>query len=77
MTNLEKEIQELRRELTAVKAERDAAVADLEEISFCCNCKQVLHRDGLSVWCGGYADWFEWNDTCTEWEWRGVRHDEP
>lgn len=51
-------------------AERDAAVADLKEISYCCNCIQCLEKDGDDIWCGAFADWFLWCDTCNEWQWR-------
>lgn len=58
-----------------IMKERDAAVADLKEISYCCNCKQCTDRDGGDIWCSAYGDWFEWYDTCDEWEWRGVQEE--
>ena len=55
-----------------LQEERDAAVADLKEISYCCNCEQCTDRDGGDIWCSAYGDWFEWYDTCDEWQWRGL-----
>lgn len=62
-------------DVNKLKAERDAAVADLKEISYCCNCIQCSERDGNEIWCTSFGDWFEWYDTCEEWKWRGVPHE--
>lgn len=63
---------EVNKRVAKLTAERDAAVEDLKEISYCGNCIQCLQRDRDYIWCGAFADWFEWCDTCNEWQWRGL-----
>lgn len=70
--DLHNEMANLYYDNTMLKAERDAAVEDLKEIGYCCNCIQCLERDGTGCWCAAENDWLEWDDTCDEWEWRGV-----
>lgn len=53
--------------------ERDAAVADLKELSYCSNCELCTEQDGGDCWCSCEQDWFQWNDSCFGWEWRGVQ----
>lgn len=63
MTELEKEIQELRRENEKLRKERDAAVADLKDAAVfpCRFCKKEHTED---------CDCYTAHD---KWEWRGVQ----
>ena len=67
MTDHEKEIQELRRELARVKAERDAAIADIE---------LVIHGDHMDVCdlCDCNPHGARCPKTCAEAHWRGVQN---
>lgn len=78
MTEQDLEIQILRREIAKLKkyiikveAERDAAIADLEELRCCHSCKHNQMRDGSGRKCDQYDAWRIWNHSCAEWEWRG------
>lgn len=67
MTDHEKEIQELRRELARVKAERDAAVEDIE---------LLIHDDCMEVCdlCDRKPHGARCKEACVEAHWRGVQN---
>lgn len=66
MTDHEKEIQELRRELARVKAERDAAIEDIE---------MLIHDDCMTVCdlCDHNPHGARCKEACAEAHWRGVQ----
>lgn len=54
--------------------ERDAAIVDLKKLRYCSNCKLCTDTvDDEYYWCSAFCDWNEYNDTCEDWEWRGVQ----
>lgn len=60
---------DLFKKLTAMKAERDAAVADLAEEKDCRFCKYYEEFIRMGMYCGrAECDYFENN----KWEWRGA-----
>lgn len=69
------ELQQMRIENEKLKAERDAAVADLDELRCCHSCKHNQMRDGFGRKCVKYDAWRIWNHSCAEWEWRGVQNE--
>ena len=53
--------------------QRDAAIADLDELRCCHSCKFNQMRDGFGRKCVKDDAWHIWNHSCGEWEWRGVQ----
>lgn len=57
-----------------LKAEQNAAVEDLKYYGYCKNCSQCTTKYGFYL-CKIHGTVY-WNDTCDDWEWRGVQKEE-
>lgn len=62
------------KEIAKLKAERDAAVADLKKYAECVACKHMTTDEWYTETCTK-CGWYPWNSVSEEkniWEWRGL-----